>query len=93
MEWVCRRCGRTHDEAPVDGCLACGHAAVDPAADGGEAGDGTDDVLARAHDRLFAPRSLELDLLDSDGILAVAFRLILAVSALFVAVAVVSSLL
>lgn len=77
----------------MDGCLACGHTAVEPAPDDSSDREPRDTVLERVHDRLFSPHRLEVDLLDSGGLVAVAFRVIVGISALFVVVAVLALLL
>lgn len=86
MEWACEHCGRTYDEPPADDCVSCGHTAVAPA-DGTER-DPVVAYLGRVRRALLDPRSLDTDLASGGPAVAVAFRLVLAVSlALLVVVA------
>lgn len=89
MAWACTGCGRTYDEPPGS-CRVCGSDDLVPR-DGGGSGDRFSFAAVRS--RLSDPGGSETSLVEYDPRVRLAFRVLVAVLALLVAVAVVAALL
>lgn len=76
MPWRCRECGRTYQEPP-EACV-CGSADLDPA-DGEGPEEGRYSLLA-IRQRLLDPENADRSLVREEPYVAIAFRLLLAVT-------------